>query len=550
LINSYLTKRIIDSLNGLEGARVVSVAALPSILILLNFELHNLSWRGINAINLKLMPKVKSGLIKSLFAHVHTRSYSFFQETLSGSISHNIMILSDTIEQVGSNTSVRLIRGTTQLVAALIGMYFVHPLFSGALLTWTACFVSISILFSKKISVFSNEYAKSQSVVSGSIVDSVANFSSVRFFAQQRFESSYVDRFLGVMKEKFQKKEGFLLRFYFVQGFSITCLVGFIVYSLLRLRAGGLVTIGDFAFILGAALYVTENVWATTEQIDQFNDAIGRCRQCLQTLFGSTEIKEKVGAKPLVVRDGEITFKKVKFHYKDTAPLFENKSVVIHPGEKVGIVGYSGSGKSTFLNLLFRLYDVDSGSILIDGQDIRDVTIHSLHSSIRVIPQEPSLFHRSLMENIRYGNLEASDEAVVEAAKKAHADSFISELPDGYASLLGERGIKLSGGQRQRIAIARALLKNSPILVLDEATSQLDSVTENLIKKGLVELMKKKTTLIIAHRLSTLLHVDRILVFDKGKIVEDGKHETLLSQSGIYKKLWDAQMDETKIEFV
>ncbi|WP_291398139.1 ATP-binding cassette domain-containing protein [Acinetobacter sp.] len=211
-------------------------------------------------------------------------------------------------------------------------------------------------------------------------------------------------------------------------------------------------------------------------------------------------------------------------------------------GQKVGLVGYSGGGKSTFVNLILRLYDVTDGAILIDGQDIRDVTQDSLRENIAMIPQDPSLFHRSLMENIRYGRADSTDEEVIEAAKKAHAHEFISALPQGYDSLVGERGVKLSGGQRQRIAIARAILKNAPILILDEATSQLDSVTESLIQESLWELMQNKTTIVIAHRLSTLLHMDRILVFDKGKIVEDGTHSELLAKAGLYKTLWDAQV--------
>ena len=222
--------------------------------------------------------------------------------------------------------------------------------------------------------------------------------------------------------------------------------------------------------------------------------------------------------------------------------LFEKESVSIEAGQKVGLVGYSGSGKSTFVNLILRLYDVKNGSILIDDQDIKNVTQSSLRNSIAMIPQDPSLFHRSLMENIRYGSMSATDEDVVLAAKKAHAHEFISALPQKYDSLVGDKGVKLSGGQRQRIAIARATLKNAPILILDEATSQLDSVTENLIQESLLELMKNKTTIVIAHRLSTLLHMDRILVFDKGKIVEDGTHSELFAKSGLYKHLWDAQV--------
>jgi ATP-binding cassette subfamily B protein len=220
--------------------------------------------------------------------------------------------------------------------------------------------------------------------------------------------------------------------------------------------------------------------------------------------------------------------------------------VTIYPGQKVGLVGHSGSGKSTFVNLILRLFDVDGGRILIDGQDISQTTLNSLHRAIGTIPQDPSLFHRSLFENIAYGSENsaqtATREEAIEAAKKAHAHKFIEKLPGGYSSLVGERGIKLSGGQRQRISIARAFLKNAPILILDEATSQLDSITENLIQESLKNLMLNKTTLVIAHRLSTLEIMDRILVFDRGKIIEDGTHEELMRMNGTYKRLWSAQV--------
>jgi ATP-binding cassette subfamily B protein len=254
------------------------------------------------------------------------------------------------------------------------------------------------------------------------------------------------------------------------------------------------------------------------------------------------EIQDMPGAKDLVVRKGEIVFSQVHFRYKNAEPLFENKSVTIEPGQKVGLVGYSGGGKTTFVNLILRLYDVTGGHILIDGQDIKEVTMDSLRTNIGMIPQEPTLFHRSLMENIRYGYLDATDEEVIAASKQAHAHEFIEKLPKGYHSLVGERGVKLSGGQRQRIAIARAILKDAPILLLDEATSQLDSITEKYIQNALWQLMKEKTTIVIAHRLSTLLNMDRILVFDNGKIIEDGNHQELLAKGGHYKALWDAQV--------
>ncbi len=543
LVNSYLMKVIIDALTYIEGKTLSYKTVLwPAIFIILNFELNNLSWRGINYINLRIAPDVRNKLISQAFEYIHLQSMHFFQESLSGSTSNNITMLADNVEEIASRILPRLIRGTVHVVIALITTYFINPLFSIALFVWSCCFTGVSLFFAKKIRSLADNWTKSQSQVSGHIVDSVINFSSVKLFSQSQFELSLLQNSLNVMKQKFQTKEKFFLKFYFLQGLSVTCLVTYAVYLLIQLKISNQVTIGDFAFILGMLLYFTENVWDFTEQIDILNKAVGKCNHSLKALYQPIEILDNPNAKPLCIKEGKIKFENASFHYKQKTPLFEHKSIEILPGQKVGLVGYSGSGKSTFVNLLMRLYDVVEGQILIDGQNIQLVTQESLHKAIVMIPQDPSLFHRSIKENILYGNPKATDEEVIEAARKANAHDFIMQLPQAYESHVGERGVKLSGGQRQRIAIARAILRNSPILVLDEATSQLDSVTENMIQESLKELIKGKTTLIIAHRLSTVLHMDRILVFDKGRIVEDGSHNQLLALNGIYKKLWDAQV--------
>lgn len=240
---------------------------------------------------------------------------------------------------------------------------------------------------------------------------------------------------------------------------------------------------------------------------------------------------------------GEIVFDRVNFAYGPNAKVFEDLCVHIQPGERVGLVGFSGSGKSTLVNLLLRFYDLDAGEIRLDGQSVRAVTHKSLSENIAMIPQDTTLFHRTLLENIRYGRINATDEEVIDAAKKAHCHEFISQMPDQYDTEVGERGVKLSGGQRQRIAIARAMLKDAPILVLDEATSALDSVTEGLIQESLGRLMEARTCIVIAHRLSTLTGMDRILVFDQGRIIESGHHDALMALSGHYAKLWRMQMD-------
>ena len=262
-----------------------------------------------------------------------------------------------------------------------------------------------------------------------------------------------------------------------------------------------------------------------------------------EILLEDDSIVDQQRAKKLVVTQGELRFNDASYAYADAKDhmVIHSLDITIPAGQKVGLVGHSGAGKTTITKLLLRFADLTSGSIEIDGQIISNVTQSSLRKNIAYVPQEPLLFHRTLRENIAYGKLDATDKEIMEATKRANAVEFIKELPDGLDTIVGERGIKLSGGQRQRIAIARAILKDAPILVLDEATSALDSESEKLIQASLDELMKNRTSIVIAHRLSTIAKLDRIIVLDKGKIVEDGTHDQLLKQKGIYAKLWKHQ---------
>ena len=548
-INSYLTKIIIDSLVDLDNqSRILDAIFWPAIFIFLHMEVYRISWRVLDYIRLKTTPVIRNNIVYHAFNYIHNQSQSFFQNSLSGAIANNINILADNIDLISKTIFIRITRGIIQIVVAFIAMYFVYPIFSFALIIWVFTFIFISLKFSRKILTLSDAYAKSQSEVSGRVVDSIANFTNVKIFARKSFESFNLAKSLDIMKKRYENREWFLIKFHYLQGLSITILMGFMLYVLIQLRINGNVTIGDFAFILGLTVYVTEYVWTLTEYVDQINDSAGKCRQALKAIFTPIKVNDKEGAKDLIVLSGKIVFDKVHFQYKDTDPLFQNKSITIKPKQKIGLVGYSGGGKSTFVSLLLRLHDIDSGKILIDGQDIQEITQDSLHESIAVIPQDPFLFHRTLKENIRYGKIDATNDEVMQAAKKANIHEFITGLPHGYDSLVGERGVKLSGGQRQRVALARVILKDAPILILDEATSQLDSITENAIKNALDEFMQDKTTIVIAHRLSTLLKMDRILVFDKGKIIEDGTHRELLKAKKLYSKLWNAQTGDFLID--
>jgi ATP-binding cassette subfamily B protein len=270
---------------------------------------------------------------------------------------------------------------------------------------------------------------------------------------------------------------------------------------------------------------------------------MGNVGNGVRTIIRPHELVDRPGARPAAVQAGRIELRGVRFGYGGGPLVLRGLSVTIEAGQRVGLVGLSGSGKSTFVNLVLRLHDPQEGTISIDGQDLREMTQDSLHEQVSLIPQEPSLFHRSLRENIRYGKISASDAEVEEAARRAQAHDFIVATPGGYGALVGERGVKLSGGQRQRIAIARVILKDAPVLILDEATSSLDSITERGIQVALDQAMQGKTVLVVAHRLSTVAHLDRILVFDGGRIVEDGGHAELLRGRGMYHRLWSRQAD-------
>jgi ATP-binding cassette, subfamily B, bacterial len=460
---------------------------------------------------------------------------------LSGRIASQINTLADNIERILHRISADFLRGFSLLIVAFVSMYYVNPRFFYILALWFITFTFFSIYMSKKLVNLSDIYTDAESVISGQLVDSITNVSNVVIFARRIYEVFRLKDALLVTKVTFQKKEMFLLMLHSIQGMLIAIMLGFMMYFLVHLYGSRLISVGDFVLILGLSMEVAHITWYTMSQVDEFNQAVGKCKQSLNCLIVPHDIKDKKDVLNITITKGQITFSDVKFHYKDTDLLFQNKSITIKAGQKVGLVGYSGSGKSTFVNLILRLYEVADGHIFIDGQDLREITQDSLRQHIGMIPQDPSLFHRTLMENIRYGRIEATDEEVIEAAKKAHAHEFINKLPQGYESPVGERGVKLSGGQRQRIAIARAILKNAPILILDEATSALDSVTEKYIQEALHSLMKGRTTIVIAHRLSTLSEMDRILVFDNGKIIEDGNHQDLIRLNGHYARMWHMQ---------
>jgi ATP-binding cassette subfamily B protein len=392
----------------------------------------------------------------------------------------------------------------------------------------------------RRVAIFSEASAANQSKLRGFTVDIISNMVAVHAFARRMFEAKNVEDAAEEQRHFAMKSWIAAEMLLLVNSILLAFFASVVVLTAFHFWRMDVITLGEFVTALTLVGNVAWFVLFIGSALNGFATNIGEVRNGLNEIILPHEVTDALEAKALPAGKGSIEFRDMSFAY-DARPVFTHFSLSVAPGERVGIVGPSGSGKTTLMSLLLRQHDVTDGAITIDGMDVREVTLDSLRQAIASVPQDPYLFHRTIRENIRYGRLEASDDEVAEAAKKAQAHEFIMALPDGYDTMVGERGVKLSGGQRQRIAIARGILKGAPILVLDEATSSLDSESESAIQEALTELMKGKTVLAIAHRLSTIRAMDRILVIEQGAVVEDGTHETLLRKGGVYARLWKHQ---------
>jgi ATP-binding cassette subfamily B protein len=535
---------VIDKITNFTGDKthIWSYLATPLMLGLALWIGIDVLYRICGFVLAKAFPQLEADIRMSMVDYVQYHSYDYFSNHLAGSIANKISDITQNITRILQLLMVLFLPVALTIVLSSILFFFINPFFAAILLTWLFIHLIVMFAFSRKCADYSQEHSEARSQLSGKIVDMLSNINSVRLFARHRYELQYLSRDQHEEQSKHQKSLWYSEKMKLVM--SIVSFLGaglamnwYMLYSWQQ----GYITTGEVVFIFNTTWNITIMAWLAALELPNLYMEIGICKQAMSIIQDPHDIVDEPHAKDLQVKKGEIVFENVSFHYLPEYDIFQDKNITIHAGEKVGLVGFSGSGKSTFVHLILRYYDVERGRILIDGQDITTVTQDSIRRQIAFIPQDTSLFHRTMKENIQYGRPDASLEEIITASQKAHCEEFIEKMPEEYDALVGERGVKLSGGQRQRIAIARAVLKDAPILILDEATSALDSVTERLIQEGLTELMEGRTTIVIAHRLSTLSGMDRILVFHEGKIIEEGTHEELLRDGGHYAKMWEMQ---------
>jgi ATP-binding cassette subfamily B protein len=378
--------------------------------------------------------------------------------------------------------------------------------------------------------------------ITAQLADSITNNVNIKLFSNLKREDG---AFRNITEQLFKiRRFSWNLMTYLeaTQATMMLIMEGLIMYLGIKFWKEGVLTVGDFTLIQLYLISIFDKLWGMGKQVRTFYEALADANEMTEIMLQPHEINDVPGAKKLNLTHGKIEFNNVDFRYHKSAGVLNKFKFTIGAGERIALIGPSGGGKSTIVKLLLRFHDVQSGEILIDGQNIAKVTQDSLRDILSLVPQDPILFHRTLIENIRYSKNNATDKEVIAAAKAAHAHEFITRASGGYNTYVGERGIKLSGGERQRVAIARAILKNAPVLILDEATSSLDSESEHYIQDALKNLMRNKTVIVIAHRLSTIMQMDRIIVLENGKITEQGKHEELLKvEQGTYQKLWQIQ---------
>ena len=546
---AFATKRLTDTVLSLHGPLNDAGKALTAPFLLFaglvaaRFVCDACTWFCSYHTRSPMLIRIK----EEVFAYAQRLSPAYFESTLSGKIAHRAVMLPDQILMLFDMTVFDFVPGAMFFVFVAAYFYIASPVFCAAAGAGIVIYFTGSLLLGRECARRAAANNETRAAVTGRIVDVITNVRNVFQFANQAVEDRELARYTGEERERRMALYRSVVRLRCSQYvMDILMWLGFVGGALYG-WVHGRMSAGDFVMVTTLTGSLLQTAYNLGQRIPDFYDQLGSARESIETLIVPATVRDEPGAKTLTVPNGAIHFERISFAYEPRGRGRGSRNIVhdfelyIPPGQRVGLVGPSGAGKTTLMGLLMRMHDVTGGAIRIDDQDIRGVTQESLRTSIGLIPQDTNLFHRSLLENIRYGRPGATDEEVVAAAKRAHAHEFIVELEHGYDTLVGERGIKISGGQRQRIAIARAILRDAPILLLDEATSALDSHSEQMIQQAMKEAMAGKTVIAIAHRLSTVMDMDRLIVLERGAIVADGSHAELLLQGGLYAELWRKQ---------
>jgi ATP-binding cassette subfamily B protein len=540
----YLLGWVVTVMGMFDSDRSQAWAALqlPAMVALTLVVFVEVASRAQGFLMARLVPVLQEEIRLSMFDHIQRHSIRYFNERFSGSLANKITDMTSQVESILMILWWPIIPSIAAVTMSVGIFLLVHPVFAMLLAVWLVFHVGIALYFARSCAIIQEIHGQSRSHLLGKIVDSLANFFSVNLFYRFNYELSRMkaNQLEECASNILARQTVEKMRCYTSACFFLVFFLG-MNSLLLWYWLENTISTGQFIQIFTTNYAVAGIAWAVGSAFPVLYQSIGTLQQAFELMLDPQDLGDRLDAKELHVSRGEIRFEAVGCsHGERKVPGLYH--VAIRPGERVGLVGYTGAGKSTFVQLLLRMMPITEGKITIDGQSIAEVTGASLRRQMTLVPQDPSLFHRTIRENIAYALPEATDSQISEAAARAHCHGFISDLPNGYDSKVGERGTKLSGGERQRIAIARAFLADAPILILDEATSALDAITEGIVQQSLMDLMKDRTTIVVAHRLATLAGMDRLLVFDRGVIVEDGSHDELLAKEGLYAQMWRMQV--------
>lgn len=538
----YTFKMIVDAVTNMpeHGTTPLAWAAITYISVLI---VRDLVWRASGFTGSYWAGGVRATARQALTEYVTLHSRDYFSNRFAGSLASKITHAANGIRNMTTSMLWNVLEFIVSVIASVIVAYFVHPVFALAFLGWAAVIIPFNLLYSRRRVPLAAAAQKSETALTGITVDLLANISAMQEYARRPYEMQHLKTAILARHEAGLRNWHFGENQLMTNSFIQQLFAALMVFVAIYWAGHDAFTAGNIVLLITMIYRMEDKFQGIGQQMGEISETWGEVEESLQEILVPHEIVDRPGARTLKMSTGSIHFDHATFAYAGSeTPVLSEFELKIPAHQKVGLVGKSGAGKSTLIKLLLRHYELTRGSIGIDDVDISSVTLESLRSAIAVVPQESVLFHRTLRENIAYGKPDATQDEIEHAAKMAHAHEFIARLPEGYNTLVGERGVKLSGGERQRIAIARAILKDAPILVLDEATASLDSESEVRIQEALHGLMQGKTVIAIAHRLSTLREMDRIIVIGDGAIVEEGTHAQLLARKdGIYAELWQHQ---------